>query len=71
MTPALAERVAVVTGGTGALGQAVTLRFLADGAVVTVPYAVEAERERLAQRRTDDRAWVGGRALLRPDRIGR
>jgi NAD(P)-dependent dehydrogenase (short-subunit alcohol dehydrogenase family) len=46
----LAGRVAVVTGGTGALGQAVALRFLAAGAVVTVPYAVEAERERLAQR---------------------
>jgi NAD(P)-dependent dehydrogenase (short-subunit alcohol dehydrogenase family) len=42
--------VTVVTGGTGALGQAVTLRLLADGAVVAVPYAVEAERERLAAR---------------------
>ena len=49
MTP-LAGRVAVVTGGTGALGQAVVLRLLADGAVVAVPYAVEAERERLTQR---------------------
>jgi NAD(P)-dependent dehydrogenase (short-subunit alcohol dehydrogenase family) len=46
----LAGRVAVVTGGTGALGQAVTLRLLADGAIVAVPYAVEAERERLTQR---------------------
>ena len=46
----LANRVAVVTGGTGALGQAVTLRFLSDGAVVAVPYAVAAERDRLAQR---------------------
>jgi NAD(P)-dependent dehydrogenase (short-subunit alcohol dehydrogenase family) len=50
VTDALGGRVAVVTGGTGALGQAITLRFLADGAVVTVPYAVEAERERLATR---------------------
>ena len=33
----LANRVAVVTGGTGALGQAVTLRFLAEGGVVAVP----------------------------------
>ena len=49
MTP-LAGRVAVVTGGTGALGQAVTMRLLADGAIVAVPYAVEDERERLAQR---------------------
>ncbi len=46
----LAGRVAVVTGGTGALGQAVALRLLADGAVVAVPYAVEEERERLTQR---------------------
>jgi NAD(P)-dependent dehydrogenase (short-subunit alcohol dehydrogenase family) len=49
MTP-LAGRVAVVTGGTGALGQAVVLRLLADGAIVAVPYAVEAERERLTRR---------------------
>ena len=47
---ALTGRVAVVTGGTGALGQAVTLRLLADGAIVAVPYAVEAEREALTQR---------------------
>jgi NAD(P)-dependent dehydrogenase (short-subunit alcohol dehydrogenase family) len=46
----LAGRVAVVTGGTGALGQAVTVRLLADGAIVAVPYAVEDERERLMQR---------------------
>ena len=50
MTGPLAGRVAVVTGGTGALGQAVTSRFLADGAVVAVPYAVEAERDRLHER---------------------
>lgn len=43
-------RVAVVTGGTGALGQAVTLRLLADGATVAVPYAVEKEREQLTER---------------------
>ena len=46
----LAERVAIVTGGTGALGQTVTLRLLADGAVVAVPYAVDAERGRLHER---------------------
>ncbi|HKQ67299.1 MAG TPA: SDR family NAD(P)-dependent oxidoreductase [Methylomirabilota bacterium] len=47
---ALAGRVAIVTGGTGALGQAVTLRLLADGATVAVPYAVDKEREQLTQR---------------------
>ena len=41
-------RVVVVTGGSGALGQAITRRFLRDGAVVCVPWIVEAERERLA-----------------------
>ena len=47
---ALAGRVAVVTGGTGALGQAVTMRLLADGAIAAIPYAVEAERTRLIER---------------------
>jgi NAD(P)-dependent dehydrogenase (short-subunit alcohol dehydrogenase family) len=46
----LAGRVAIVAGGTGALGQAVTLRLLADGAHVCVPYVVDAERTRLAAR---------------------
>jgi NAD(P)-dependent dehydrogenase (short-subunit alcohol dehydrogenase family) len=36
-----------VTGGSGALGTAVTRRFLAEGAVVCVPWIVEAERQRL------------------------
>src|SRR5262245_11300167 len=40
-------RVALVTGGSGALGQAVTRRFLADGGVVCVPWIVDHERERL------------------------
>ncbi|HLI29948.1 MAG TPA: SDR family NAD(P)-dependent oxidoreductase [Terriglobia bacterium] len=48
------NRVALVTGGTGALGSAVALDFLASGARVTVTYASENEwqalRERAAQR---------------------
>jgi NAD(P)-dependent dehydrogenase (short-subunit alcohol dehydrogenase family) len=43
----LTGRVAIVTGGTGALGQAVSRRFLAGGAVVCVPFVVPAEAEAL------------------------
>ncbi|MEK7714486.1 MAG: SDR family NAD(P)-dependent oxidoreductase, partial [candidate division NC10 bacterium] len=46
----LTGHVAVVTGGTGALGQAVTLRLLAEGAVVAIPYADERERDGLRAR---------------------
>jgi NAD(P)-dependent dehydrogenase (short-subunit alcohol dehydrogenase family) len=42
--------VAIVTGGTGALGQAVTLRLLADGGAVAVPWVVDKEREALTGR---------------------
>lgn len=42
-----AGRVAMITGGSGALGQAVTRRFLAAGDTVYVPYIVDAEREHL------------------------
>jgi NAD(P)-dependent dehydrogenase (short-subunit alcohol dehydrogenase family) len=35
------SRVAIVTGGSGALGSAVTLDLLANGARVAVPYAAE------------------------------
>lgn len=46
--------VAIVTGGTGALGQAVTLRFLADGASVCIPWVVAAERDALVGRISRD-----------------
>jgi len=38
-------RVAIVTGGTGALGQAITRRFLGAGAAVCIPYVVPEELE--------------------------
>lgn len=41
------QRAAIVTGGTGALGQAIVRRLLADGTSVTVPFIVDQERERL------------------------
>lgn len=47
---AAAPRVAVVTGGTGALGQAVVRRLLAGGAVVAVPYRGVAGRDALLSR---------------------
>jgi NAD(P)-dependent dehydrogenase (short-subunit alcohol dehydrogenase family) len=43
-------RIAVLAGGTGALGQSVTMRFLAEGAVACVPFAVPAERDALSNR---------------------
>jgi NAD(P)-dependent dehydrogenase (short-subunit alcohol dehydrogenase family) len=46
----MAARVAIVTGGTGALGQAIVLRLLKDGARVAVPYAVPAEQTALLAR---------------------
>jgi NAD(P)-dependent dehydrogenase (short-subunit alcohol dehydrogenase family) len=44
------NRVAIITGGTGALGQAVTLRLLADGASVALPWIVKDEEARLRGR---------------------
>lgn len=43
----LQDRVAVITGGTGALGRGVVRIFAAAGARVHVPWVVEAEREAL------------------------
>src|SRR6185295_4161311 len=41
------NRVVIVTGGSGALGQAITQRFLREGDTVCVPWIVDRERERL------------------------
>lgn len=43
----LEGRVAIITGGTGALGQAVTLQFLQLGACCAVPFRREPERDAL------------------------
>jgi NAD(P)-dependent dehydrogenase (short-subunit alcohol dehydrogenase family) len=53
-------RVAVVTGGTGALGQSVVLRFLRDGAAVAVPWIVPEEWETLRLRAADGAARLLG-----------
>lgn len=43
----MSERTALITGGTGGLGAAVTSAFLADGWRVVVPWVREAELERV------------------------
>ncbi len=53
-------RVAVVTGGTGAFGQSVVLRFLRDGAAVSVPWIVPEEWESLKSRAGDGAARLHG-----------
>jgi NAD(P)-dependent dehydrogenase (short-subunit alcohol dehydrogenase family) len=45
-----AGRMAIVTGGTGALGQAVVGRLLAEGASLCVPWIVDREHEALQAR---------------------
>ncbi len=44
------DRSALITGGTGGLGSAVTKRFLDDGWRVVVPWVVERELERVERR---------------------
>lgn len=49
----LEDRVAIVTGGCGALGRAVVELFLTEGARVAVPYPEQGEAQRLLQRLGD------------------
>jgi NAD(P)-dependent dehydrogenase (short-subunit alcohol dehydrogenase family) len=53
--PLLQDRVAVITGGTGALGRAVARLFVAEGARVAVPYRNDEDARAL-------RAELGDRA---------
>src|SRR3974390_3042236 len=46
----LKDKVAIITGGTGALGRAVAEHFLANGAKVAVPWIVDAEVPMFNQR---------------------
>ena len=53
------DRVAIVTGGTGALGATVALNMVRDGARVAVPYVVDAEWSALESRAgaAKERLW--------------
>ena len=53
-------RVAIVAGGTGALGRSVVLRFLRDGAAVTVPWAIAEEWQALERDAGEARARLHG-----------
>ncbi|HUM18147.1 MAG TPA: SDR family NAD(P)-dependent oxidoreductase [Candidatus Nitrosotalea sp.] len=50
----MSGEVAIVTGGTGALGQAISTALLEAGTIVAIPYAVPEERAALESRLTPD-----------------
>lgn len=54
------QPVALITGGTGGLGGAVTRRFLDRGCAVVVTYVIEAEAEQMRR----DFPEIGGRLTL-------
>jgi len=56
-------QVAIVTGGTGALGQSIVLRFLRDGATVAVPWFVPEEWAALQAAAGEARARLSGQKL--------
>jgi NAD(P)-dependent dehydrogenase (short-subunit alcohol dehydrogenase family) len=64
-------RVAVVTGGTGALGSAITLDLLAHGARVAVPYVVEEEWAALGKRAgaAAERLWGAHTDLTKAEAV--
>ena len=56
-------KVAIVTGGTGALGQSIVLRFLRDGCAVAVPWFVPEEWAALQAAAGDARARLSGQKV--------
>ena len=56
-------RIAIVTGGTGALGQSIVLRFLRAGATVAVPWFVAEEWAALQAAAGEVRARLSGRKI--------
>jgi NAD(P)-dependent dehydrogenase (short-subunit alcohol dehydrogenase family) len=54
------DRVALVTGGTGALGGAVTLDLLSSGARVVTTYVIETEWQSLSERAGASRERITG-----------
>ena len=68
----MSGRVSLVTGGTGALGQAVTLRLLAAGDVVCVPWVLEREYDALMARippEARERFWSAFCDVLDPSTL--
>ncbi|HXN86268.1 MAG TPA: SDR family NAD(P)-dependent oxidoreductase [Candidatus Binataceae bacterium] len=62
----LENRVAIISGGTGALGRAVAEYFLESGAKVAIPYVVDAEVP-LLKKRVGDRGSDAQLLLKRAD----
>lgn len=55
--------VSLVAGGTGALGRAASLAFLAEGATVVVTYRTQAELDRLVEAAGDNASRLEGHRL--------
>jgi len=55
--------VAIVTGGTGALGQSIVLRFLKDGATVAVPWILAEEWAALEKAAGEARPRLSGQKV--------
>lgn len=63
MTQRFSGKVALVAGGTGGLGRAVTLAFLSEGAKVVVPYRRQSEMDSLARLAGDASSSLEGHAV--------